>query len=157
MKTIINWFTSQIKIRAKRSWENSKTIHRKALKKNEGKTRLVIAIVFLIVFSWALLQDNILLGLSFLYAGSVAIYAGYIYKGREVMGYVLIGVAIASVIPSLLPSISESYKNADYIGVLILILFGVFMWYISSRLKKGEASDFEESETRKRRPRKRRG
>jgi len=73
------------------------------------------------------------------------------------MGYVLIGVAIASVIPSLLPSISESYKNADYIGVLILILFGVFMWYISSRLKKGEASDFEESETRKRRPRKRRG
>ena len=66
----------------------------------------------------------------------MAIYAGYIYKGREVLGYVLVGVALATVIPSLLPGISESYKNADYIGMLILILVGVLIWYLSSQLKK---------------------
>ena len=72
------------------------------------------------------------------------------------MGYVLAGVVLATAIPSLLPGISESYKNADYIGMLILILVGVFIWHLSSRLKVGERPAFEERKTTKSRPRKRR-
>ena len=86
----------------------------------------------------------------------MAIYAGYIYKGREVMGYVLAGVILATVIPSFFPGISESYKQADYIGMFILILFGLLIYYLSSQLKKGERPTFEEKKPRKPRPRKRR-
>ncbi len=156
MKAVINWLIQQIKLRAIRSWANSKRIHQRTLKKTEGQARLAIALIVLVIFSWALIPDDPKLGLSFLFAGSMAIYAGYIYKGREVMGYVLAGVILATVIPSFFPGISESYKQADYIGMFILILFGLLIYYLSSQLKKGERPTFEEKKPRKPRPRKRR-
>ena len=138
MKSIFNWCIQKIKDFAKRSWENNKIVHKKALKKSEGRWCLFIALLVLIIFSWVLIPDAPSLGLSFLFAGSMAIYAGYIYKGEHVMGYVLAGVILATIIPSLLPSISDSYKNADYIGMIILLFLGILIWYYSSRLKKGE-------------------
>jgi len=152
----IDWLIRFIKQRAKESWENSKRVHKKGFSTGEGKIRLVIAVFLLLPFSWQLFATEWKIGLSFLFAGSMAIYAGYIYKGREVLGYVLVGVALATVIPSLLPSISESYKNTDYIGMLILILVGVLIWYLSSQLRKGETPTFEGRKAIKRRPRKRR-
>jgi len=156
MKSATNFLTRKIKSIANRSWGNAKKTHQKGLKKDEGRIRLAIALLVLTLFSWALIPDDTKLGLSFLFAGVMAIYAGYIYKGREVMGLVIAGVILATIIPSLLPSISESYKNVDYIGMFILILFGVFIWYFSSRLKMGEIPTFEESKTTKRRSRNRR-
>ena len=152
---MLKWFVQRIEIITKRSWENNSEIHRKALKKSEGRWRLFIALLILTFISWAVIPDDIKLGLSFLFAGLMAIYAGYIYRHRSVMGYVFAGVILATIIPSLFPGISESYTNADYIGVLILILFGVLIWYLSSRLKMGEIPTFEEPRT-ERRPRKRR-
>ena len=150
----IDWLIRFIKQRAKESWKHSKRVHKKGFSTDEGKIRLVIAIFLLLPFSWQLFATEWKIGLSFLFAGSMAIYAGYIYKGREVLGYVLVGVALATVIPSLLPGISESYKNTDYIGMLILILVGVLIWYLSSQLKKGEIPTFDEKKHRKPRPRK---
>jgi len=150
IKSILNWIVQRIKDIASRSWENNKIVHQKALKKSENILRLVIAIFILLIFSYSLIPDVPGLGLSFFFAGLMAIYAGYIYKGEHVMGYVLAGVILASVIPSFLPGISDSYKKSDYIGMLVLILFGMFIWYFSSRLKKGEIPDFEEQSTRKR-------
>ncbi len=156
MKSVINWLFQQIKNIAKKSWENNKKIHLKELKKTEGRIRFLIALLVLALFSWALIPDDTKLGLSFLFAGLMAIYAGYIYKRREVMSYVLAGVILATVIPSLFPSISEFYKRADYIGMFILIFFGIFIWYLSSRLKKGEKPNFKVSKPIKRRSRKQR-
>jgi uncharacterized integral membrane protein len=149
MNSVINWVKGVIE----RSWQNNKKIHKKALKKSENRWRLFVAMLILVLFSWALIPDEPKMGLSFLFAGSMAIYAGYIYKGEMVMGYVLAGVVFATVIPLLLPGISEAYKNADYVGMLILILLGVFIWYLSSRLKKGEFPDFGEKPVKERRPR----
>lgn len=155
MKSMVNWFIQSLKRIAKGSWENNKKIHKKALKKPEGQWRLAVALTVLIFFSWALIPDEPRLGLSFLFAGLMAIYAGYIYKDRAAIGYVFAGVILATVIPSLLPGISESYKNADYIGMTILILFGFLIWYVSSRLKMGELPTFEERKTVRHRPRRR--
>ena len=40
-------------------------------------------------------------------------------------------------------------KQADYIGMFILILFGLLIYYLSSQLKKGERPTFEEKKPRK--------
>ncbi|MBN1160869.1 MAG: hypothetical protein JXA17_02830 [Dehalococcoidales bacterium] len=139
MKAITYWVWQNIKIIAKRSWENSKLIHRKALKKPDNRFLLGTAIVLYAIISYALLADDIKLGLSFLFYGGIAIYAGYIYKGTHTMLLVLIGVALAStLIPSFLPAVKDSFIQRDYVGMIILILFGIFFWYYSSRLKKGQ-------------------
>ena len=151
---MFSWLWLKIKEIATRSWANNKKVHKKALKKPENIVLLLAALFILAIFSYALIPDEPRLGLSFLFAGSMAIYAGYIYKGMHVMGYVLSGVILATVISSLLPGISNSYKRADYIGVIILISFGFLIWYISSRLKKGEMPDFNNKPTTKRRRRK---
>lgn len=157
MKSILNWLWHKIKIRAKRSWGNNKKIHKRALKKSENRWRLFIAVLLYVIISWALIQDDIKLGLSFLFAGAIAIYAGHIYKDRQAMGLVLVGVALAStLIPSFFPSVKESFKQGDYIGMLILILFGIFFWYFSGQLKKGEIPDFGDKPDSKPRTRKRR-
>lgn len=151
MKPILNWVIQQIGTVAKRSWENCKKTHKKALRKSEARWCLFVALLLLVIFSWALIPGEPKLGLSFLFAGLMAIYAGYTYKDERVMGYVLIGVILATGIPSLLPGLAESYKKADYIGMTILIFLGIFIWYFSSRLKMGEIPDFEERSVRKRR------
>lgn len=154
MKKVLNWLWQKAKIIAKRSWENNKKVHKKALMKSENWLRLFIAILIFVIFTWGLMTDTPRIGLSFLFAGAMAIYAGYIYKGEEVMGYVLVGVLLAAAIPGLLPGLSESYKNGDFIGMLILILFGIFIWYYSSRLKKGEIPTFDDSPTERTKPKK---
>lgn len=156
MKAVLNWLWQTIQIRAKRSWQNSLKIHNKALTKSEGQLRLAIALILVALFSYALIPDNTKLGISFLFAGLMAIYAGYIYKGREVIGLVLVGVALAStLIPSFFPGIKESLNQGDYVGMIVLILFGVFFWYFSGQLKKGEVPEFGERKPRKRTKRKR--
>ena len=155
MKAILSWFIQLVKHIAERSWQNSKKVHKKALRKTEGWIRLLIALFLLAIFSIALIPDETKIGLSFLFAGLTAVYAGYIYKGMHVMGYVLGGAILASVIPSLFPSVSESYKNADYIGCIILVLLGLIIWYCSAQLKKGERPTLEERKAVKHRRSKR--
>lgn len=156
MKTIYNWLIQKISEIAKKSWENSKSIHKKALKKSENRFLLGISIFLYFLISYALLSDDIKLGLSFLFSGGIAIYAGYIYKGTSTMLLVLIGVGLAStLIPSFFPAIKDSYTQRDYIGMIILILFGIFFWYYSSRLKKGDNPALEEEKDKQKSPRKR--
>ncbi len=155
MKTALAWIWQRIQVRVTRSWYNNKLVHKRALKKSENVLRLGIAVLLYVMVSWAIVQDDVRLGLSFVFAGALAIYAGHIYKGRQTMGLVLIGVAIAStLIPSFFPSIKDAFKQGDYIGMLVFILFGLFFWYYSGQLKKGEIPVFEEKQSLKRRPRK---
>ena len=157
MKNILNWLWRNLINIAIKSWNNNKIIHKKALKKSENILRFFIAIFLYSIISWALIHDDLKLGLSFLFAGAIAIYAGYIYKARQTMGLVLVGVALAStLIPTFFPGIKESFEKGDYIGMVVLILFGILFWYYSSQLKKGEIPELENSHTGKRRPRKKR-
>ena len=119
----MDWIWQKLRTSGARSWHNNTNIHKKALKKDENKLRLGISVFLYMLLSWAIIQDYIKLGLSFIFAGATAIYAGYIYKGRQTMGLVLVGVALASMlIPTFFPAIEQSFKQGDYVGVLILIL-----------------------------------
>ncbi len=135
--------------RIRQSWKNSKEAHKKGLQTGEGRIRLLIAVVLLVLFSWQLVSTDMKLGLSFVFAGSMAIYAGHIYKGEEVIGLVLGGVILASVIPTLFPVISESFSNGDYIGIAVLIVLGIVVWLWSDSLKKGEKPDERRATSRK--------
>lgn len=127
--------------RIKQSWKNAKRVHSSRLRTDEGRLRLGIAILIYLLLSWALLQDDLKLGLSFVFAGFIAIYTGVIYKRRDSFAYVIGGVILATaVIPTFLDA-WKAIKNGEWIGAIIVFCLGVLLWYWSSRMKAGEPLD----------------
>ncbi len=121
-----------------RFWLKHKRLHVKRLRRQENQIRLGIALVFYGLIVWAIIQDDVMLGLSFMLAGGIAIFTGAIYKSKEVMWLVLVGVAIGTVVPTLARDALDSYGNGDYVGAIILIVFAVFFWLLASSFKKGD-------------------
>lgn len=151
MFTVIKEFLIR---RIKQSWENAKRVHLSRLSTDEGRIRLGIAVFLCIILSWAILQDDLKLGLSFLFAGSIAICTGVIYKRRDSFAYIIGGVILATaVIPTLLNA-WKVIKYGDWIGAIIIFCLGMLLWYWSSRMKAGESPIIEERRTSIRRSRK---
>jgi hypothetical protein len=145
-----------IKELAIKSWQNSMESHRRNLKKRENQGRLAMGVLLFILFFLQLLDSDVKLAASFMFAGGMALYTGTIYKGREVMGFVLVGVVLAATLPNMLiPGIRESFAQGNYIGMVVLIGLGIYIFYWSSTLKKGEIpSDWaaqDKPKTRRRR------
>jgi phosphoglycerol transferase MdoB-like AlkP superfamily enzyme len=145
---ILHSLARYLKERAKKSWEYSQERHRFWLATSEGKIRLGFAVLLYFLLAWGLLDTELKLGLSFLFAGGMAIYSGIIYFRRDAIGLVLAGVILASVLPSFVTPLRESYKSHDWIGVAVLLLVALFIWLVSSYLKN--VGRFGQDSTRRR-------
>lgn len=147
-----------IKERAVKSWQNSLRSHRFYLKKDENKLRLAIAAGLFLYFFTYLLDTDWKLAVSFMFAGGMALYSGVVYKGREVMGFVLVGVVLAATLPNVLvPGIRESFSQGNYVGTAILIGVGIYLFNSSSTLKKGSIpEDWTKREKPKRKQKRKR-
>lgn len=119
------------------TYDNYKKRHRSKLRKGENLLRLGISIFILYFISKALLETDWRLGLSFVVAGLTAIWFGYIYRGREVMGLVLIGVIIGSLVTLLAPDAWQAFSSGDFIGLAFIVFLMFFFYYISREYKKG--------------------
>jgi hypothetical protein len=124
--------------RLKQSWENARRVHLSRLRTDEGRIRLGIAILLYVLLSWAIVQDDLRLGFSFVFAGFIAIYTGVIYKRRDSFAYVIGGVILATaVLPTFLDA-WKAIKNGEWIGAIIVFCLGILLWFWSSRMKAGE-------------------
>lgn len=140
--------------RIKQSWDNAKRVHSSRLRTDEGRIRLGIAVLLYVLLSWSILQSDLKLGLSFLFAGFIAIYTGVIYKRRDSFAYVIGGVILATAaIPTFLDA-WKAIKNGEWIGAIIVFCLAVLLWYWSSRMKAGEPPIIEGRRIPKRRSRK---
>ena len=119
------------------TYGNYKKRHRSKLRKGENLLRLGISIFILYFISKALLETDWRLGLSFIVAGLTAIWFGYIYRGREVMGLVLIGVIIGSLVTLLAPDAWQAFSSGDFIGFAFIVFLMFFFYYISREYKEG--------------------
>ena|GEM_PF-5726840 len=91
------------------------------------------------MFVCAFINSDIKLGLSFAFAGFMAIYTGVIYKGGHVIVFVIVGIILAMPVP---PMVLEGLKlgiRGDWISAITLFILGLCLWILSSRLKKGES------------------
>ena len=123
--------------RMRLSWKNSKTTHSYWLRKSEGWTFLLIALIFWLPISWQLLIDDWKLGISFLIFGFIAIYSGAIYRDQRVMGIIVVGVCLATVVPQFLSDAWVAFNYGDWISSTVLLGFAIYFWYWSGEMKKG--------------------
>jgi hypothetical protein len=137
ISSIKKWLLEHLKA----SFRNAKKVHGRSLKTSDGWIRLVIALSLYLLLSYALISDDIKLGLSFIFSGFMVIYSGTIYKGGQVMGYVLLGVILGTVVTAFISESWHSVVGGDWIGSIILFSVGVFLWVGSSRLKSGKPPD----------------
>jgi hypothetical protein len=112
--------------------------HLKRLQKRENVVRLGISIFILYVLARALLESDLMLGISFIIAGLTAIWFGYVYKGRDVMILVLVGVVIGTFISILAPNAWGALSSGDFISAVIVIGLIIYFYRISSDYKKGK-------------------
>jgi len=130
----LRWILTEL---AQIIYDNYNERHRSKLRKGENLLRLGISIFILFFISKALLETDWRLGLSFIVAGLTAIWFGYIYRGREVMGLVLIGVIIGSLVTLLAPDAWQAFSSGDFVGGAIIVFLMAFFYFISREYKKG--------------------
>lgn len=133
MSGIRNWLLK----RFKKSLENAKKVHSYWLSKSEGRILLLIAVFLWVIFSYALIQDNLKIGISFMLAGLMVIYSGAIYRDERVMGIVVVGVFIATLVPQFISDAWDTFKYGDWVSTVILLVLAIFLWYWSSVMKRG--------------------
>jgi hypothetical protein len=121
-----------------RSYKNAIKIHKRNLKKDSGVYILLGSLFIYLILSWSLINSDIKIGLSFIFSGFIAIYTGAIYKYHNVIGYVLVGCALASVIIPTFLGAWESFQGGDWIGALIVFVFGIILWIYSNQMKSGK-------------------
>jgi len=119
-------------------YDNYNKRHRDKLRNSENILRLVIALFMLYILSKALLDADWRLGVSFIIAGLTAVWFGYIYRGREVMGLVLVGVIIGSLVTVLAPDAWQALSTGDFIGAVVIIGIMIYLYFISREYKKGK-------------------
>jgi len=118
-------------------YDNFNKRHRKRLQKGENVLRLIISIFILYVFSKALLETDWRLGVSFIFTGLTAMWFGYVYRGREVMGLVLVGVIIGTLVTALAPDAWKAFSSGDLIGAAVIVGIMIYLYLISREYKKG--------------------
>ena len=133
--------------RIRLSWTNAKRTHSYWLKKSEGLILLLIALIIWLPLSQQLLSDDIKLGISFFIAGFMAIYSGAIYRDERVMGIVVVGVFLATIVPQLLFDAWTAFQFSDWISAIVLFGFAIYLWYWSGEMKRGRL--LNESKPRK--------
>jgi len=139
------WFTVQLAkslrwiliTSAQLTYSNFNKRHRDKLRKGRNIVQLAISIFILYFLSKALLETDWRLGFSLILAGLTAIWFGYIYRGREVMGLVLVGVIIGSLVTALAPNAWQALSSGDFIGGAVIIFLMVFLYFMSREYKKG--------------------
>ena len=112
--------------------------HRDKLREPENVIRLLISVFIMYIIAWSLLETDRRLGFSFIVAGITAIWFGYVYRGREVMGLVLVGVIVGTLVTLLAPSAWKAFSSGDIAGAVIILALISFFYYISSQYKKGK-------------------
>ncbi len=128
---LLNWLAPLI-------YANYIKRHRSRLRNNENILRLFLAIFLLFIISRALLASDWRLGIFFIIAGTVAIWFGYIYRNRDVILLVLIGVVIGTIVTILAPDAWKAFKAGDYIGAAVIIGIMAYFYLKSRGLKKGK-------------------
>lgn len=118
-------------------YENFNRRHRSKLGKKENILRFFISIFILYIFSKALLETDWRLGASFIFAGATAVWFGYIYRGRDVMGLVLVGVILGSLVSALAPDAWKALSSGDFIGAVIVIGIMGYLYFASREFKRG--------------------
>lgn len=118
-------------------YDNYNKRHRNKLQKGENVLRLIIALFILYILSKALLGTDWRLGVSFVIAGLTAVWFGYIYRGREVMGLVLVGVIIGTLVTALAPDAWQALSSGDFIGVAVIISIMIYLYFTSREYKRG--------------------
>lgn len=133
MSGIGNWLLE----RFEKSLENAKKVHSYWLSKSEGRILLLIAVFLWVIFSYALIQDSLKIGISFVITGLMVIYSGAIYRDERVMGIVVVGVFVATLVPQFIADAWGAFKYGDWVSTVILLAFTIFLWYWSSVMKRG--------------------
>lgn len=118
-------------------YDNFNKRHRNRLGKGENMLRLIISIFILYIFSKTLLETDWKLGVSFIIAGLTAIWFGYIYRGRDVMGLVLVGVIIGTLVTALAPDAWKALSGGDFIGAVVIGSLMIYLYFKSRELKRG--------------------
>lgn len=119
------------------SYINFNKRHRHRLSDGTNVLRLIISIIIFFFFSQALLESDWRLGLSYVFSGFIAIWFGYIYRNEVVMGLVLVGVVIGSLVTVLAPQAWKAFSAGDYIGAAVIVFLMIFFFSISREYKKG--------------------
>lgn len=137
-KSIGNLLKKLMEVLVGASIANYKKRHSAKLQSPENRLRLGIAFVLIPMIASSLLQTDWRLGLSFVTAGATAIWFGYVYKGRDVIGLVLVGVIIGTIPGILFPDAVNVAQTGDIMGAVIILAFGVFFYYLADQYKKGK-------------------
>lgn len=119
------------------SYINFDKRHRHRLSDGTNILRLIISIIIYFFFCKALLESDWRLGISYVVSGFIAIWFGYIYRNEVVMGLVLVGVIIGSLVTVLAPEAWKAFSAGDYIGAAIIVFLMIFFFVIASQYKKG--------------------
>lgn len=67
----------------------------------------------------------------------MAIYSGAIYRDERVMGIIVVGVSLATIVPQFLSDAWVAFRYGDWISAVVLLGFAVFFCYWSSEMKRG--------------------
>ncbi len=118
-------------------YQNFNKRHRPKLGDGENIFRLFISLFLLYFVSRALLETDWRLGISFIFAGLTAIWFGYVYRGREVIGLVLVGVIVASIVTILAPDAWKALSTGDFIGAAVIVVLMIYFYLQSREYKKG--------------------
>lgn len=141
--------TQYFKDRLRISLENACTTHKDGLGSRDGIWRLLIALGLLAVFGLQTLASDPKFSLSFFFAGFVAIYSGLIYKARNVMILILVGVVIGALVNTVFFAVLESFSKGECFGGMCLIVIGIVLFGWSSSLKRGDKPEGWEDTTEK--------
>jgi hypothetical protein len=117
--------------------DNIVNVHLPRLINTENLLRLLAALLSLVLLVPSLIESNCWLGLSFLLAGLTALWRGWIYRNRFVIGMVVVGVILGSLVPGLAKDAWEALLSGDYVSVVVILIIGLLIYYLSSQLKKG--------------------
>jgi hypothetical protein len=123
---------------SKASWQQE--IRRFGNRKDKW-VHLALCVVFSVLLFPYLTSEafssSFMIGMSFLWSALVAISLGYILRHPALLILVFVGVFLGREGVNLLMTAKESTINGDFIGSLILLVFGFYLIFEANRIKSG--------------------
>ncbi len=135
LKWLLNWYLE----RAATSWKIE--LHR--VRNRDNKFILIGLCIFFAIFLFPYLakdafSQNVIFGLSFIWASFLAISFAYILRNPILLILVYVAVAFRGAIKSIFISSEHSLLTGDLIGALILAGVGVMLLIWVNRIGKGD-------------------
>ena len=136
LSRLLRWYIDRVG----KSWRREL----RRIGRRENKWLWVGMCVFFAVFLLPYLtkeafSDSVLLGLSFIWSGLLAISFAYILKNPLVMIIVYVGVIFGREITNtIFGAAEEEFSAGNIIGALIVIALGVYLITWANRMKRGE-------------------